>query len=168
MPEKNTQVCSCLPKSARFPTPINIDISFSELIQKGNVNKTKRVETKTWEKVWKFCISNFFIVKTKLWVKRKCAYPYPNISLKFSCECHLHFLMWIQIGIKLLKWLPEWLPKFFTLSWLCESKNFLSHHLGHGPAVSEWEKALCMWLQLPSPWKIANWLPSPKKASWLL
>ncbi len=39
-----------LAQKCKIPRPINIDIWFSELIQKGNVNKTKRVETKTNEK----------------------------------------------------------------------------------------------------------------------
>lgn len=39
-----------LAQKCKIPRPINIDIWFSELIQKGNVNKTKRVETKTYEK----------------------------------------------------------------------------------------------------------------------
>ena len=38
-----------LAQKCKIPRPINIDIWFSELIQKGNVNKT-RVETKTYEK----------------------------------------------------------------------------------------------------------------------
>ena len=100
-------------------------------------------------------------------MKRKCAYPYPNFWPKFSCESHLHFLLWMPIGRKSLKWLPEWLLKFSDLSLLCEYKILLSYHLRHGTDVSDWKKVLCMWLLVQQTWYKYNSQPLFNLFIWL-
>ena len=75
--------------------------------------------------------------KTNWWNVRV---PKPNFWRKFSCESNLHFLLWMPIGRKSHKWLPEWLLKFSDLNLLCEYKILLSHHLHHGTDVSDYKK----------------------------
>ena len=50
------------------------------------------------------------------------------------------FLLWMPIGRKSHKGLPEWLLKFSYLSLLCEYKILLSHYLRHGTDVSDCKK----------------------------
>ena len=80
--------------------------------------------------------------KTNWWNVRV---PSPTLTfdasfLIFSCESHLRFLMWMPIGRKSPKWVPEWLPKFFVLNLLCEYKILLRHHVSLGTDVSDQKK----------------------------